>query len=288
MLTPDLAQRYLESCEIAIQRCQQRLEYDGPGSSGDVNILEAPEMLSHGPLSTLEQHLQRVLGHLNTMHTISSVAWRQRPHHGIWLSRRFAGHERLRSTAGCVTLIRPTNHTLPCRPDKALAPPSGNQPTTFATACAKRCIPSSISACSTTSDGAKRITSGPAFSTIHAFIRRGVQEITRPAFKLRLQFGANQQSHTANVAENVKLLVNFLQMLNKRLAFGLNTFQHFRRVDDIKRSSATAQASGLPPYVEPCEPTWNAEAISWVVSTALTGKPPPSALALVRISGVTP
>ena len=88
MLTPDLAQRYLESCEIAIQRCQQRLEYDGPGSSGDVNILEAPEMLSHGPLSTLEQHLQRILGHLNTMHTISSVAWRQRPHHGIWLSRR--------------------------------------------------------------------------------------------------------------------------------------------------------------------------------------------------------
>ena len=88
MLTPELAQRYLQSCEIAIQRCQQRLEYDGPGSSGDVNILEAPEALTHGPLSTLEQHLQRVLGHLNTMHTISSVAWRQRPHHGIWLSRR--------------------------------------------------------------------------------------------------------------------------------------------------------------------------------------------------------
>jgi len=88
MLTPNLAQQYLESSEIALQRCQQRLEYDGPGSSGDVNILEAPEMLSHGPLSTLEQHLQRILGHLNTMHTISSVAWRQRPHHGIWLSRR--------------------------------------------------------------------------------------------------------------------------------------------------------------------------------------------------------
>jgi len=38
-------------------------------------------------MSTLEQHLQRVLGHLNTMHTISSVAWRQRPHHGVWLTR---------------------------------------------------------------------------------------------------------------------------------------------------------------------------------------------------------
>lgn len=88
MLTPDLAQRYLQSCEIALQRCQQRLEYDGPGSSGDVNILEAPESMTHGPMSTLEQHLQRILGHLSTMHTISSVAWRQRPHHGIWLNRR--------------------------------------------------------------------------------------------------------------------------------------------------------------------------------------------------------
>ncbi|AUM05463.1 MULTISPECIES: YccS/YhfK family putative transporter [Enterobacter] len=88
MLTPDLAQRYLQSCEIALQRCQQRLEYDAPGESGDSNILEAPETLTHGPMSTLEQHLQRVLGHLNTMHTISSVAWRQRPHHGIWLTRR--------------------------------------------------------------------------------------------------------------------------------------------------------------------------------------------------------
>ncbi|MDU2481163.1 MAG: hypothetical protein E7D34_25000, partial [Klebsiella sp.] len=88
MLTPDLAQRYLESCEIALQRCQQRLDSDGPGSAGDANILESPETeVPNGPLSTLEQHLQRILGHLNTMHTISSVAWRQRPHHGIWLRK---------------------------------------------------------------------------------------------------------------------------------------------------------------------------------------------------------
>lgn len=88
MLTEDLAQRYLQSCEIALQRCQQRLEYDEPGGSGDANIMESQETLAHGPLSTVEQHLQRILGHLNTMHTISSVAWRQRPHHGIWLKRR--------------------------------------------------------------------------------------------------------------------------------------------------------------------------------------------------------
>ena len=88
MLTPDLAQRYLESCEIALQRCQQRLDSDGPGSAGDANIMESPESeVPIGPLSTLEQHLQRILGHLNTMHTISSVAWRQRPHHGIWLRK---------------------------------------------------------------------------------------------------------------------------------------------------------------------------------------------------------
>jgi len=88
MLTPNLAQQYLESCEIGLQRCQQRLEYDEAGSSGETNIMESPDALSHGPLSTMEQHLQRILGHLNTMHTISSVAWRQRPRQGGWLKKR--------------------------------------------------------------------------------------------------------------------------------------------------------------------------------------------------------
>jgi len=90
MLTPDLTQRYLESCEIALQRGQQRLDYDGAGASGDANILEAPETRTHGPMSPMEMHLQRIIGHLNSMHTISSVAWRQRPHHGIWLNRRWS------------------------------------------------------------------------------------------------------------------------------------------------------------------------------------------------------
>lgn len=86
-LTPAVAQSYLQSCEIALQRCQQRLEYDEAGKSGDVNIMEAPQTQSQGSISTMEQHLQRVLSHLGTMHTISSVAWRARPHHGIWLTR---------------------------------------------------------------------------------------------------------------------------------------------------------------------------------------------------------
>ncbi|WP_297196747.1 YccS/YhfK family putative transporter [uncultured Pluralibacter sp.] len=88
MLTENLAQRYLESCEIALQRCQQRLEYDDPGVNGENNVMESLEGRPQGPLSPMEIHLHRILGHLNSMYTISSVAWRQRPHHGIWLSRR--------------------------------------------------------------------------------------------------------------------------------------------------------------------------------------------------------
>lgn len=84
MLTPKLAERYLQSCEIALQRCQQRLAYDGPGN--DNNILEAPENLNEGPVTIVEQHVKRILQHLNVMHTISSLAWSQRPHHGRWLS----------------------------------------------------------------------------------------------------------------------------------------------------------------------------------------------------------
>ncbi|MFB5174125.1 YccS/YhfK family putative transporter [Erwinia amylovora] len=86
MLTASLAERYLQSCEIALQRCQQRLEYDGPGSES--NVLEAPDNFQHGPVTLLEGHIERILDHLNTMHTISSLAWSQRPHHGHWMINR--------------------------------------------------------------------------------------------------------------------------------------------------------------------------------------------------------
>ncbi|MBD8163749.1 YccS/YhfK family putative transporter [Erwinia persicina] len=85
MLTPALAERYLQSCEIALQRCQQRLEYDGPDSGS--NILDAPEDFHQGPVTIVERHVKRILGHLSVMHTLSSLTWSQRPHHGRWLSR---------------------------------------------------------------------------------------------------------------------------------------------------------------------------------------------------------
>jgi len=87
MLTPRLAEQYLQSCEIALQSCQQRLEYDGPNNQSH-GILQQPKSQPIMPLSEMERHLQRILAHLAVMHTISSLAWRQRPHHGMWLTRK--------------------------------------------------------------------------------------------------------------------------------------------------------------------------------------------------------
>ncbi|TCV93641.1 YccS/YhfK family putative transporter [Biostraticola tofi] len=85
MLTAIRAAEYLMSCEVALQSCQQRLEYDGP--SGEMP-LAGLSVSAEGAATPMERHLQRILFHLGVMHTISSVAWRQRPHHGLWLSRR--------------------------------------------------------------------------------------------------------------------------------------------------------------------------------------------------------
>ncbi|MCK8302711.1 hypothetical protein LXA00_17820, partial [Erwinia amylovora] len=59
MMTASLAERYLQSCEIALKRCQQRLEYDGPGSES--NELEAPDKFLHGPVTLLDGHSGRRL-----------------------------------------------------------------------------------------------------------------------------------------------------------------------------------------------------------------------------------
>ncbi|ELY3760555.1 FUSC family protein [Cronobacter universalis] len=89
-LPPETAARYLQACEIALQRCQQRLEHDAPGDTQNEAVLEGEEVLPEGAPGVMEHHLLRILDHLRTMHTISSVAWRQRPHHGIWLRRRLS------------------------------------------------------------------------------------------------------------------------------------------------------------------------------------------------------
>jgi YccS/YhfK family integral membrane protein len=88
MLPPTLAQRYLNDCEVALQSCQQRLEYDSPGVIKPIMATanDTPEQ----PGTLMERHLRRILFHLGVMHTISSVAWRQRPKHGIWLSHRLS------------------------------------------------------------------------------------------------------------------------------------------------------------------------------------------------------
>lgn len=89
VLVPALAQKYLNACEVLIQICQQRLEYDGP--SGDTSILptvEPGDNKDELSETSMEKHIERILAHLTTMHTISSLAWQQRPHHGMWLKRK--------------------------------------------------------------------------------------------------------------------------------------------------------------------------------------------------------
>ncbi len=86
MLTSALAERYLQSSEIALQRCQQRLEYDAPIT--DINVMEDRENVHQVPLTVMERHVRHILNHLQIMYTISSLAWAQRPHHGGWLTRK--------------------------------------------------------------------------------------------------------------------------------------------------------------------------------------------------------
>lgn len=91
MLTATLAADYLASCEVALQSCQQRLEYDGPSTENPGNFnTDGPQDQA---VTLMERHLRRILFHLGVMHTISSVAWPQRPQHGFWLARYAAGGE---------------------------------------------------------------------------------------------------------------------------------------------------------------------------------------------------
>jgi YccS/YhfK family integral membrane protein len=88
MLTPDLAERYLQSCEIAIQQCQQRLIYADQTYSSDnqTEVMDEEINFNLGPKTILERHLDRVIGHLKIMRDISATVWNQRPHHGVWLN----------------------------------------------------------------------------------------------------------------------------------------------------------------------------------------------------------
>lgn len=89
MLTENLAQDYLQRCEIALQLCQQRLEHDGPTLNDNAAVFQSDDQETNGmPVTQIEVHLRRIIAHLRAMHTISSIAWRQRPHHGIWMSRK--------------------------------------------------------------------------------------------------------------------------------------------------------------------------------------------------------
>lgn len=92
MLTEKLAAEYLQLCEIAVQSCQQRLEHSGTSISTEHSILQSPELHPDMPVTEMERHIRRILYHLSVMHTISSLAWRQRPNNSNWLSRKLGDY----------------------------------------------------------------------------------------------------------------------------------------------------------------------------------------------------
>ena len=68
-------------------------------------------------------------------------------------------------------------------------------------------------------------------------MRGGVQEIARAAFVLRLQLGTDQQPHSADFTEDIKLFVNLLKMFHKKGAFRIHAIQDVRRINDVERRS---------------------------------------------------
>ncbi|SQK71694.1 integral membrane protein, YccS/YhfK family [Tatumella ptyseos] len=84
MLTPDLAEKYLQSCEVALQQCQQRLDFHSEEDHSR-NVMDEEIKIPLGPVTIVERQLNQILSHLKVMRTISSLVWRQRPHHGQWL-----------------------------------------------------------------------------------------------------------------------------------------------------------------------------------------------------------
>ena len=89
--------------------------------------------------------------------------------------------------------------------------------------------------------------------------------------------------------EQVKLRVNLLEMLHKQLALRLHALQHLRGINQVKCRPPRRRPAG---YRRRSKSVGNwRECAGNIVGGqygALIGKPPPSALALVRMSGVTP
>lgn len=66
-------QSVLNTCEYAIQLCQQRLQQSE--ISQHTWMLENNKLHAEQSASTMENHVYRILSHLNVMHTVSTQAW---------------------------------------------------------------------------------------------------------------------------------------------------------------------------------------------------------------------
>ena len=67
-----------------------------------------------------------------------------------------------------------------------------------------------------------------------AGVGRGIEEITRTAFVLRLEFRADQQAHPAYITEQIKLGIQPLQVFDEQFALRAHAIQHRRGIDQIE------------------------------------------------------
>lgn len=92
---PELARHYLTESEIAIQSCQQRLDYDPPLDSEKPSDAMQTVIPDTPSTNIMTHHLSQIIHHLRVMNTISSLAWSQRPHHGGWLPGKLANPDQV-------------------------------------------------------------------------------------------------------------------------------------------------------------------------------------------------
>ena len=136
------------------------------------------------------------------------------------------------------------------------------------------------------SGGTKRSTSGPACKQQQA-VRGGVVEhLTCAAPEPLGQHRTDHQAAAAHLGEQIQLLVDPGQRLAQVVGLALHV--RSARAGEASCASATratAAAIGLPPNVVPCAPNCMISATRGPASIAPIGKPQPSALARVTISG---
>jgi hypothetical protein len=109
-----------------------------------------------------------------------------------------------------------------------------------------------------------------------------------PPFRARSSSHADPHAFAAQIGEHRRRDVDRLQAFHEERVARLHAVEHFARVDHVEHRARRRAGERIAAVGRPCTPTENTLAISFVVSIAPIGKPPPKPFALVRMSGTMP